>query len=367
MGASNLTGRQLPPERVAAAAARIDVLAKSALCSLVARRLAGDGDPRPIDHLRAEVFLCLTEGTWAGYDDAGILEALRASRPGVEPGAPAEPLDGVELRLSLYAALGLDLEPGELAGHGPVHTAHALAILANLGAGQWRWVLLDSTGHLLCSGLTPARPTGYAARSGECDSVVDLHVHAGLLDRCVEAAASGGMPDFLEPEVWDAWRPVLVDIAARAAEPPPPSGDPDRRFAGAHLRRDVQLADGRCVGVGCRAPARRSDLDHRHDHAKGGKTTPENSAPACRRDHRRKHEGGWILEAVAGGYRWTSRLQHTYEVLVPPVWRQYPAPAEYASAPSPARPEPDRDLDSLGRPWEDSGLWAYTPPDTPPF
>jgi len=29
----------------------------------------------------------------------------------------------------------------------------------------------------------------------------------------------------------------------------------------------------RCVGVGCNRPARKADLDHTLDHAKGGKTT----------------------------------------------------------------------------------------------
>lgn len=328
----------------------------------------GDGDPRPIDHLRAEIFLCLTEGTWAGYDDGAILAALRASRPGVEPAPVSKTLDGIELSLSAYCALGLDLEPADLAGHGPLHTAHALAVLATLGAAQWRWVLLDSTGHLLGSGLTPIRPAGYAPRSAACDSVVNLHVHASLLTACVEAAAADGIPDYLDPDVWDAWRPVVLDIAARAVEPPPTPEGPDRRFAGARLRRDVQIAHGRCIGVGCRAPARRSDLDHRHDHAKGGATTRENSAPLCRRDHRGKHEGGWHLEAVDGGHRWTSRLEHVYDVPLPPVWRQLPDPVSDATSRDwPAPPEPDGDLDSQRRHWNDAGLWAYTPPDIPPF
>jgi len=365
-GTSDLSGRQLPPERVAAAAARIDVLAKAALCLFVARRLAGDGDPRPIDHLRAEIFLCLTEGTWAGLGDAEILAALRSSR--LDPEAESKPLDGIELSLSTFTALGLDLEPGDLAGHGPVHAQHALAVLARLGAAQWRWILSDTTNNLLGTGLTPARPIGFAARSAGCDSVVNLHVSLGLLDSCLRAAAAGGTPDFLDEEVWQTWRPVLLDIAKRGAEPPPPPDDPDRRFAGAHLRREVQLAHGRCIGVGCRAPARRSDLDHRRDHAKGGKTTPENSAPLCRHDHRGKHEGGWNLERTPSGHRWTSRLGHTYDVPDRPVWRQLPDPVPDAEArdwPAPTEPDPDRD--SLGRPWNESSLWAYTPPDLPPF
>ncbi|MGQ0467038.1 MAG: DUF222 domain-containing protein [Sporichthyaceae bacterium] len=378
-GTSDLAGHQLPPERVAAAAARIDTLAKTA---------KRDGDPRPIDHLRAEIFLCTTEGTWAGLDDADILAALRATRPDVAPGAsdpqsgavdaslparttPAgKPLDGIELGLLLYTALGLDLQPADLAGHGPLHAAHAVDVLSRLGAAQWRWILLDSTDHLVGTGLTPARPAGFAARSAHCDSVVNLHVHAGLLEACLKAAAAGDIPDFLDEDVWETWRPVLLDIAKRAAEPPPPpeAEDPDRRFAGARLRREVQIAHGRCIGVGCRAPARRSDLDHRHDHAKGGKTTSENSAPLCRHDHRGKHEGGWTLARTEHGHRWTSRLGHTYDVPDRPVWRQLPDPAEDAAPRSePGFPEPDGDHDGLGRHWQDSTLLTYTPPDIPPF
>ncbi|MGQ0466484.1 MAG: DUF222 domain-containing protein [Sporichthyaceae bacterium] len=360
-GTSDLSGRQLPPERVAAAAARIDVLAKAA---------KQDGDPRPIDHLRAEIFLCLTEGTWSGMDDAEILAALRASRSCPDPNpelAPVEkPLDGIELSLSMYGALGLDLDPADLAGHGPIHTAHALTVLSKLGAAQWRWVLLDSTNFLMGTGLISARPVGFSARSADCSSVVNLHVHVGLLEACLEAEAVGGVPDFLEPEVWDAWRTVLLDIAKRAAEPYAPPDDSEKRFAGAHLRRQVQLVHGRCIGVGCRAPARRSDLDHRYDHAKGGKTTAENNAPLCRRDHRGKHKGGWKLDRFEHGHRWTSRLGHTYDVPDRPVWRQLP---DSVTTPDNANWdfEPNPDLDSLGQPWQDSGLWAYTPPDVPPF
>ncbi|MGQ0465339.1 MAG: DUF222 domain-containing protein [Sporichthyaceae bacterium] len=358
-GTADLTGQQLPPERVAAAAARIDMLAKAA---------KRDGDPRPIDQVRAEIFMCTTEGTWAGLGDAEILAALRACRPVPEGEAAdaSKPLDGIELSVSLYAALGLDLDPADLAGHGPLHTAHALTVLSKLGAAQWRWVLMDSTNHLIGTGLTPARPIGYAARSGDCSSVVNLHVHLGLLEACLRADAEGGIADFLEPEVWERWRTVLLDIAIRAAEPPPAPDDSEKRFAGARMRREVQLLHGRCIGVGCRAPARRSDLDHRHDHAKGGKTTPENSAPLCRRDHGGKHEGGWKLDRLEHGHRWTSRLGHRYDVPDRPVWRQLPEPVT-----TPANHgwtfESDPGLDSLGNSWEDSGLWAFTPPDVPPF
>ena len=77
-GTADLTGTQLPPERAKASANRIDRLAKSA---------KNDGDPRPINHLRAEIYLCLTEGTWDGLTETEMLAALKATRPvpGEEP------------------------------------------------------------------------------------------------------------------------------------------------------------------------------------------------------------------------------------------------------------------------------------------
>ncbi|MGQ0846866.1 MAG: DUF222 domain-containing protein [Sporichthyaceae bacterium] len=355
-GTSDLSGRQLPPERVAAAAARIDLLAKAA---------KRDGDPRPIDHLRAEIFLSLTEGTWEGLDDAAILRALRASRPGLEPETPAKALDGIELRVSVATALGVDLDPGELAPYGPVHAEHALAILATLGAAQWRWIVLDDTGHHLCSGLTPIRPGGYPARSADCSSVVDLYLTPRLLAQCAEAAETGEVPDYVETETWIAWRRVLADIAERATEPPPPE-DPDRRFAGARLRRRVQHAHGRCIGVGCRAPARSCDLDHRHDHAKGGKTTEENNAPACRGDHMLKTEGGWALRRIENGHRWISRLRHLYDVPDEPLRPVLPRPvADAETRRRPPLPEPDPETDLIGRDWAASGVWQTA--DLPPF
>ncbi|MFN2535018.1 MAG: hypothetical protein ABR528_07175, partial [Pseudonocardiaceae bacterium] len=67
-GSANLSGYNLPVDRVAAACGRIDALAKAAKRA---------GDLRPIDHIRAESFLGMTDGTYAGLDNTTILELLR--------------------------------------------------------------------------------------------------------------------------------------------------------------------------------------------------------------------------------------------------------------------------------------------------
>jgi hypothetical protein len=53
-GSANLSGVNLPVDRVAAASGRIDALAKAAKRA---------GDLRPIDHIRADLFLGMTDGT----------------------------------------------------------------------------------------------------------------------------------------------------------------------------------------------------------------------------------------------------------------------------------------------------------------
>jgi hypothetical protein len=69
-GSANLTGYNLPVDRVAAACGHIDALAKAAKHA---------GDTRPIDHIRADLFLGMTDGSYVGLDDATILERLRAT------------------------------------------------------------------------------------------------------------------------------------------------------------------------------------------------------------------------------------------------------------------------------------------------
>lgn len=363
-GTANLSGQQLPPERVAAAAARNDTLAKAA---------KRDGDPRPIGELRAEIFLCMTEGTWSGLDDTAILDALRASRPVArpvdEPAPPAQTsLDGVELLVRLATLLGMDRRPAELAGFGPVHADHATRIVTDLGQAQWRWILLDTDGRLTRTGLTSVRPAGYPARAAACTSIVNLHIRQDLLATLLTATRDGTLPDDVDLDAWALWRPVLTDIAKRAAAEPPAEGDPRRRFAGARLRRRVQLTWTRCIGVGCRAPASRADLDHRHTHASGGQTTEANNAPLCRHDHTAKTKAGWRLLKTESGHRWISRLRHVYDIPAPGIDPDLPDPV-----PRPPRwwlddpPASDPDTDRAGRPWQDSGVWIGTGDDPLPF
>jgi Domain of unknown function (DUF222) len=69
-GSANLSGCNLPLDRVAAASGHIDALAKA---------LKRAGDRRPVDHIRADLFLGMTDGTYTGLDDAAIIQLLTAT------------------------------------------------------------------------------------------------------------------------------------------------------------------------------------------------------------------------------------------------------------------------------------------------
>ncbi len=82
-GTANLAGYNLPADRAAAGCGRLDALARSAKAA---------GDPRRIDHLRAELFLGFNDGTYEGLNEAAILAHLAGSRPPTtdpDDGAPA--------------------------------------------------------------------------------------------------------------------------------------------------------------------------------------------------------------------------------------------------------------------------------------
>ena len=66
-GTANLSGYDLPTDQVAAACDRLDRLAKAAKQA---------GHPDPIDHLRADLFLGMTDGSYQGLTDPQILHRL---------------------------------------------------------------------------------------------------------------------------------------------------------------------------------------------------------------------------------------------------------------------------------------------------
>jgi hypothetical protein len=345
-GSANLSGLNLPVDRVAAACGHIDALAKAAKHA---------GDPRPIDHIRADLFLGMTDGTYTGLDDHTILQRLRATHhcdepdsdepEGDEPEGDAagealerhdQPRDtdpgdaelnhdgpadsdtatrdahrvagepvaqhcpsgvGMKLRVRLSTLLGDDEYPAELAGWGPVHAELARELATTLGGAQWRFAITDNQGQLLHCGITSARPLGWPTRMASCRQVVELQIPASTLHELAR-----------DPDALGGWAPVVTDLAHQHTSAQQAAAvDPTRRFPGTALRRHIQIRDRSCAMIGCRAPTRGTDTDHILDHAHGGATVDHNLGNLCRHDHRLKHDGGWQLhQPEPGVFHWTT-------------------------------------------------------------
>lgn len=404
-GSANLSGCNLPVDRVAAASAHIDALAKAAKHA---------GDTRPIDHIRADLFLGMTDGTYTGLDDTTILTLLRTAAAtqcpaaantqgeggdgpaGEDPPGDGPPDEGggdgggghgggdddppgpdsgptaggrarhagIELRVRLSTVLGRDDHPGEIAGWGPVHAGLARDLAATMTRAQWRFAITDNEGQLVSCGISRARPTPTGRRparatsgtergAGGTGGIVELQVPAELLRAL--AADLAGLGD---------WAHLVTDLAAQhtkhATGSYPFTADETRRMPGAGLRRHLEIRDRFCVFQGCGTPAHATDIDHTVDHSYGGLTLEHNLGGACRHDHRLKHDGGWRLtQPQPGLFRWISRLGHTYTVRPPPIIEQLPDPLPRDGPDYPIWIRPDDG-------WRDSTILHDPPPD-PPF
>ena len=397
-GTATVTGSGLPVEEAAAACARVEDLARAAKQA---------GHPARLGTLRADIYLGLLDGRWQHTDrdqivadllsragnDGASAEGYAADEPlvdgspdprtadAVDPAPPADPAPppspapptgpapppspappaeparvGVELRVALSTLLGLDRHPGEITGWGPVTAEIARTVMLAQRSAEWRFAVTDSAGQLLHAGITRRRPLCAPEGSGPppCrGGIVELHIPATLLTQLTA-----------DPDAHGEWAPVIADIALQytrrgTAAPGNRAQDPTARFAGAALRRHVQIRDRFCVFVGCRCPAHRSDLDHTVDYAAGGATTEANSGPACQHDHRLKHVGGWRLhQSQPGHFTWTSPLGRQYHTQPPPITTDLPEPL-----PRPRYPDDVPARSSFG---EDRPILERPPPQPPP-
>ncbi len=122
----------LPAEGAAAVMAAVDCLAS----------VTSATDPRSVDQRRADSLVDL--GVAALHDP--LLPKAQGLRP------------AVQVTVALSTLLGLDEQPGELAGHGPIPASVARRLAAD-ETGTWRRLLTDPvTGQLLDYGRTTYRP-----------------------------------------------------------------------------------------------------------------------------------------------------------------------------------------------------------------
>ncbi|MDT4917495.1 MAG: hypothetical protein QOH89_2195 [Pseudonocardiales bacterium] len=380
-GSATVSGQYLPAEQAAAACARVDALADAAKRA---------GAAAKIDHLRAELFLGLLDGRFHGMAESAIVARLVSQFPHrqegpTEIGEPASDTGrstpendvaevgvgisrGVHLKVGLGTLLGIDEQPGEITGWGPVTASVARTIAQRQRKGEWRFAVVDGAGQLVSDGITRRRSKGPKASGPRVEgAIVELHAPRELL---TDAATAAEHP---------TWSAVLADLAAQHAEQEPIAQDASARFAGRRLRRRTQIRFQHCVFAGCRRPASDCDLDHRHDHSRGGRTDEENLEPGCQHDHRLKTVGGWrLVRRDEHTFVWISPLGRRHVVQVEPVAPPLPAPVPRqwpADLPMPydglAELEPSfSPLTRRGRPLvfltaADSG--TESDPDPPPF
>ncbi|WP_136055345.1 HNH endonuclease signature motif containing protein [Microbacterium sp. K24] len=89
------------------------------------------------------------------------------------------------------------------------------------------------------------------------------------------------------------------------------------------MRRHLRARDQHCRFPGCRMPVHRCQIDHNHDHARGGPTSNDNLAHLCVGHHALKHPEiddryRWTARQLPGGdIEWTSPLGRVYNDAVP--------------------------------------------------
>jgi DNA-binding MarR family transcriptional regulator len=88
------------------------------------------------------------------------------------------------------------------------------------------------------------------------------------------------------------------------------------------MRRFLRARDRHCRFPGCRMPIHRCEIDHNHDHAKGGKTRLDNLGHFCRNHHTLKHPD------VPEPHRWTAQQEKDGSV----TWHS-PLGRDYADPP----------------------------------
>ncbi len=243
----------------------------------VAARLRLRGDERSVDQRRADALIAAlvapaTDNRETNQSATGQISTEQQSPSWSERAEPGCPVSGragsagsgrrplVQVTVALSTLLGLDQQPGELAGHGSIPPELTRAI-AHDPTGTWQRLITDDTGHL-------------------------LH-----LDRTRHT-------------------PPATAVPTTARGPAPESGYRPSRA----LREYVVARDRTCRFPNCNRTACTCELDHLDPHADGGETSACNLHPLCCRHHHIKHDAGWTVTRDPDGTSvWTSPTGHRYQ------------------------------------------------------
>ena len=187
--------------------------------------------------------------------------------------------------------------------------------------------------------------------------MVELHLTVAELSRFAA-----------DPELAGQWAGVIAEIADGWADRHhlwrELAQNPRARFARDALARHVQVRDRTCIGPGCERSARRSDLDHTRDHARGGHTVEVNLGPSCWRHHPDKDRGWRLTQPEPGHFVWISPLGRIYRTRGEPIRPDLPEPDPPPDGDDP-RDDPDTEH---GHRLDPPILWreAHDPPPPPP-
>ncbi len=245
----------------------------------LAAMLKGDGDPRPIGELRAEVLADLIRRPWD--------TRLRAVTARLQVTAP------------LPSLAGRAAEPGNVNGQ-PITAAHLRELLAQLGAlglqqpdgASLTFAITDAEGHLLAT-ASRAKLERLARRG--CPEHDDRDCGCAVLRR---------------PRVTNAYAPT---------------GDQDEW---------VRTRDRSCRFPNCGGRAGWADLDHVVPHSCGGDTDCANLCCLCRSHHRLKtFAPGWRFVLDPDGVLHVTTPSGITRTTRPPGLRRVARPEPEATPP----------------------------------
>ncbi|WP_136042268.1 MULTISPECIES: HNH endonuclease signature motif containing protein [unclassified Microbacterium] len=182
-------------------------------------------------------------------------------------------------------------------------------------ARTWAQIQADLFTDLLLAGdPSRAHGDGLGRIQGRVQVTVAATTLAGIDDQPAELDGHGP----LDPDVARAlaggnngWTRLFLDAAGMLVET-------DTYTPTEGMRRFLRARDQHCRFPGCRMPVHRCEIDHQHDHAKGGKTRLDNLGHLCRTHHTLKHPDipdphRWAAQQERdGSITWHSPLGRAY-------------------------------------------------------
>lgn len=167
---------------------------------------------------------------------------------------------------------------------------------------------------LLAADPSQANGTGLENISARIQVTVGARTLAG--EDCRPAELDGHGP--LDPDVArglagrrSGWARLFLDAQGLVRET-------DSYSPTEQMRRFLRARDQHCRFPGCRMPVHRCEIDHNHDHARGGRTRLDNLSHFCTTHHSLKHPDiderhRWTARQTSdGSLTWTSPLGRDY-------------------------------------------------------